>query len=259
MKDILQQIVRDKRLEVDELQGALPLERLQTQISPRSERPFHDALSQTGTINIIAELKQGSPSKGLLVDSFNPALWARQYRDGGAAALSVLTDQKYFYGRPEYMGMAKREANLPILCKDFVINRYQIYYARYMQADAILLIVRLLTPKLLVEYLNVADTVGLDCLVETHNAEEVNKAVDCGANIIGVNNRNLHDFSISLETSEKLARLIPEDVIKVTESGIATKEDVSRLKEVGFNCFLIGGALMTASDPVAHLRSLRKQ
>lgn len=257
MRNILQEIARDKRLEIEKLQVDLPLQHLQAKIIPRSESPFGNALSKTDSVNIIAELKQGSPSKGLLTDNFNPVIKAKQYYDGGATALSVLTDQKYFYGRHEFLSMVKHETDLPVLCKDFVVNRYQLYYARYMKADAILLIVQLLNQSTLQEYLKIADAIGLDCLVEAHDANEVKVAVESGAKIIGINNRNLYDFTVTLETSIQLAKHIPDNIIKVTESGIEKYEDVKHLQSAGFNCFLVGESLMTADDPIAHLKSLK--
>ncbi len=257
MRDILQKIAIDKRLEIELLKAELPQEKLERMVTPLTGQPFHKALTTGNDVHIIAELKRGSPSKGIIAPDFNPVVLAQNYRDGGASALSVLTEQKYFFGRPEYIKLVKDVTHLPVLCKDFIIDKYQIYHARYMQADAILLIVRLLPPDTIKKFIDIATSIGMSCLVETHNADEVTTAVDCGAEIIGVNNRDLNDFSVSLETCEKLSLLIPDTIVKVAESGIFSHEDITRLQQSGYNCFLIGEALMTAEKPVALLQSLR--
>lgn len=257
MSSILHKIVADKRVEVEELKAGLPLQDLRKRVDPRIHLDFEAALRKTDTVNIIAEIKRGSPSKGMLTTEFNPAIIAEQYRDGGAAALSVLTEEKYFFGRHEFVALAKRRAGLPVLCKDFIFDEYQVYYAKYVQADAILLIARLLPPDTLREFLSLAQSIGLACLVESHNEREVELAVNAGARIIGVNNRNLEDFTVSLETSERLAPLIPSNVVKVAESGIFTPDDIKRLGSAGYDSFLIGEALITAGDPIELLHSLR--
>jgi len=256
VKDILQQIVADKRPEVEALKLNTPLETIEREI-PAIERLDFRAVIDTGDVGIIAEIKRGSPSRGILSADFNPMVLAGRYADGGAVALSVLTEQNYFFGHYEFMELAKRRSGLPILCKDFVFDTYQIYYARYRHADAILLIVRLLSPPTLREFIGVARSIGLDCLVETHNREEVQIALDCGADIIGVNNRDLVDFTVNLETAEELAGLIPNSISKVAESGIHTPADIERLRKSGYLTFLIGEALVTSSDPVTLLKSLR--
>ena len=254
---ILERIAEDKRAEVDRLKREKPLSGIRAHLPDGSRYNFRKAIAGNSEIHIVAELKRGSPSKGMMVSDFNPAKLAARYRDGGAAALSVMTDEKYFYGRYEYMVDVKREAELPVLCKDFILDPYQIYYARYMNADAVLLIVKLLGAKMLAELLGLARQLQMDCLVEVHNKEELQTALDCGAEIIGVNNRDLRDFSINLDTSEALAPLIPDGVIKIAESGIATSADVARLKAAGYLNFLVGEALVTSDDPVRLLRSLR--
>lgn len=257
MSSILHKIVADKRADVEELKAGLPLQDLRKRVDPQTHLDFEAALRNTASVNIIAEIKRGSPSKGMLTADFNPAIIAEQYRDGGAAALSVLTEEKYFFGRYEFLALAKRRSGLPVLCKDFIFDEYQVYYAKYVQADAILLIARLLPPDTLREFLALAESIGLACLVESHNEREVELAVNAGARIIGVNNRNLDDFSVSLETSERLAPLIPSHVVKVAESGIFTRDDITRLQSAGYNSFLIGEALITAGDPIELLHSLR--
>ncbi len=257
MKNILEQIAINKRIELDHLRRELPLAVLQKKIASINDFAFKEAISDSGKINVIAEIKRGSPSKGIIAADFNPAIIAKNYKEGGASALSVLTDEKYFYGRYEYLGLAKQISGLPVLCKDFIIDSYQIYYASYMKADAILLIVRMLTDIAIKEFIKTANEIGLDCLIETHNEEEVKRAIDCGANIIGVNNRDLSNFEVNMETSEILAKLIPDNIIKVAESGIHSYEDIKRLQKSGFSIFLVGESLMSSDEPVAKLKALR--
>ncbi len=257
MSNILEKIAVNKRIEIDQLRIEQPMAGLQKSIVPNKEFKFRKALSDHEKINIIAEIKRGSPSKGIIATDFNPAVIAKNYKDGGASAISVLTDEKYFYGRHEYLGLAKQISGLPVLCKDFIIDKYQIYYASFMKADAILLIMKMLTDVTIKEFIKTAHEIGLDCLVETHNEEEVKRAVDCGADIIGVNNRDLSNFKVTLETSEKLAKLIPDNVIKVAESGIHSYDDIQRLQKSGYNTFLIGESLMSSDDPTNQLKILR--
>lgn len=257
MADILTEILRTKRTEVEALKVAHPLQELRREPIPLPRILFKDAISRTGTINIIAELKQRSPSKGPFVPSLNPGHWATRYQQGGAAALSVLTDEAYFGGRLEYLAAAKRAASLPVLCKDFVIDIYQIHYARFMGADAVLLIVRALSPEQLKNALAVCGDLGLDALVEAHDENEIDIALTAGAAIIGINSRDLKDFSVSLDRAIELGRRIPAKIVSVAESGIATIADIKRLQQSGYRAFLVGEALMTAPDPVGRLRALR--
>ncbi len=259
MADILRKIVADKRVEIEALKVDRPLETFRDSLVADAGRDFRAAIARPDRVDIIAEIKRGSPSRGILSEDFNPMILAQRYRDGGAAALSVLTEQKYFFGRHEFLELAGKQAELPVLCKDFIFDPYQIYYARLMKADAVLLIVRLLPPDSLREFIEIARTIGLAALVETHNREEVQIAIDCGAEIIGVNNRDLADFTVRLETCEQLAAIIPENVVKVAESGIFTREHIERLGQSGFSSFLIGEALVRADDPVALLKELRGQ
>jgi indole-3-glycerol phosphate synthase len=255
---ILQRIVSSKRRTVKKLQRVLPLDSFRDTLASLPPSRFKQTLQKAGRINIIAEIKKGSPSRGILIADFDPGKLAGQYRDGGACALSVLTEENYFHGRAEYMETARRESGLPVLCKDFIIDTYQIYYAKLMKADAVLLITALHTEQTLKEFICVAASMELDCLVEVHDENELDVALNAGAGIVGVNNRNLIDFSVALETSEKLAPGVPDTVIKVAESGISTPADINRLETCGYNCFLIGEVLVTASDPVRLLRTLRK-
>lgn len=257
MNSILEKIVVNKRFEVEELKIEWSLQDLKERSPDRPKGLFKKAIENRSGVNIIAEIKKGSPSKGILLEDFDPASLAKQYREGGAAALSVLTERKYFFGRAEYLGLAREESGLPVLCKDFLVDPIQLHYARAMSADAVLLIVRLLSNESLRTYLKLADEIGLDCLVEVHDENELEIALDAGAGIIGVNNRNLEDFSVTLETSERLGELMPENVVRVAESGIFDANDIVRLQKAGYNNFLIGEALVKAKDPAAFIRSLR--
>jgi indole-3-glycerol phosphate synthase len=255
MADILQKIADHKREEVARLKAALPLEQVRERtdtVLPNGR--FKEALAMPNRVNIIAELKKGSPSRGVLDANFNVRERAQAYRDGGAAALSVLTDEKFFFGSFDNLTVARKTSGLPILCKDFILDPYQALYARMRGADAILLIVTLLGKSELVELLACAKEAGMDVLVEVHNEAELDVALEAQADLVGVNSRNLADFSVDLANAERLAPNIPEGVIKVAESGIFTSADIVRLKKADYSCFLVGEALMTAPDPANLLR-----
>jgi len=205
---------------------------------------------------VIAEFKRRSPSRGEIRPGADPAEIARAYESGGAAAMSVLTDVDFFGGSDVDLVAARHACGLPVLRKDFTIDAYQIIEAAALGAGAVLLIVRILDDGLLRELLAIAAEAGLDALVEVHAAEEVDRALAAGAAIIGVNNRDLDTFAVSLETSVALRPRIPEGVITVAESGIHTRTDVARLRDAGFDGLLVGEALMAAPDPGAALRAL---
>src|SRR5580692_11914718 len=211
---------------------------------------------------VIAEIKKASPSKGLIRADFDPAWLARRYRAGGAAALSVLTDEPYFQGSLRNLELASSAAPLPCLRKDFMIDEYQIVEARAHRADAILLIAAALTAAELKRFAQAAHELSLDVLVEVHTADELDQVLDAlggsGADAIGVNNRDLKSFEVSQETSLALVDRIPANVVRVTESGISTREDIFRLRQAGFNAFLIGESLMRQPDPGEALAELLK-
>ena len=209
---------------------------------------------------IVAEIKKASPSKGLIRADFDPAWLARRYRTGGAAALSVLTDEPYFQGSLRNLELASAAAPLPCLRKDFIVDEYQVVEARAHRADAILLIAAALTNPELRHLAAVADGFSLDVLVEVHSAEELDRVLDAlgetGASAICVNNRDLRSFQVTLETSLELIGKIPPSVVRVTESGIFTAQDIARLRKAGFSAFLIGESLMRQPDPGAALAEL---
>ena len=221
-------------------------------------KEFYGALAAPG-LSVIAELKQASPSKGLIAPDFERIFLdkARQYEEGGAAAISCLTEPKFFLGSDEYLRKVRAAVQLPILRKDFTIDEYQIYEAKCLGADAVLLMCSLLSESQLAEYLCQAHELGLSALVEAHDADEVGAAIAAGAGIIGVNNRNLKDFSVNPLNSLRLREQIPADKIFVAESGIAKASDCAGLKAAGVQAVLVGEALMRSADPAAMLREMR--
>ncbi|MDO8473520.1 MAG: indole-3-glycerol phosphate synthase TrpC [Dehalococcoidia bacterium] len=219
-------------------------------------RDFAGALKGPG-INVIAEIKRASPSKGWINETLDPAKQALSYEAGGAAAISVLTEPVFFHGSFADLEQARDAVDLPALCKDFILSPYQIYEARFHRADAILLIASILDGAGLRELSEVARSLGMATLVETHNREEVEKAIAAGVRLFGINNRNLTDFSIDLETTVTLRRLIPSWARVVSESGIKSRVDVQKLEAAGANGILVGESLVTSADPAAQIRLLR--
>lgn len=252
---ILSEIIEHKKLEAADLhRDAIFLEqRAYERKAP--VRPFATALTGK-TPAIIAEVKKASPSKGLLQPDFHPAQIAYQYEEGGAACISVLTDKQYFQGSLLDLEAARAAVTIPALRKDFVIDRVQIFEAAAHDADAILLIAAVLDVQQMTNFRELAHSLGLAALVEVHDAEELKKAIDSGAEIIGVNNRNLETFEVTLDTSLRLSYQMPANVIRVSESGIFTREHIQLLSEAGFQAFLVGESLMKASDPVSALQKL---
>ncbi|HXR75814.1 MAG TPA: indole-3-glycerol phosphate synthase TrpC [Bryobacteraceae bacterium] len=252
---ILSEIVAHKHSEIKGLAPlAASLERRAHETCGQ-RRPFAEALRSTPTA-IIAEIKKASPSKGLLQPDFHPGTIARDYEQGGAACLSVLTDGRYFQGSLNDLQTARSATALPALRKDFTIDRLQIFEAAAHGADAVLLIAAILNTEQLRSFRELATELGLAALIEIHNESELERAIDSGAGIIGVNNRNLDTFEVSLDTSLRLGEKMPDDVLRVSESGIFTKADIELLKGAGFRAFLIGESLMKSADSVAALRSL---
>ena len=222
----------------------------------KEERRLSRALRQPGT-NIIAEFKRASPSKGAIHLDADPAAIAASYKQGGACGISVLTEEDYFRGSLDDLIHVRAAIDLPILRKDFIIDDLQIHEAADAGADAVLLIVRALTNEELIRFRRLAeDELKLDALVEVHTADEMRRAIDCGATLIGVNNRDLDTFHVTLDTSERLAALAPPDATLVTESGLRDRADIERLKACGYHGFLIGETLMRGGDPAALLAQL---
>lgn len=221
----------------------------------KAGRRFERALEKDG-MSFICEVKKASPSKGVIAEEFPYLEIAREYEMAGASAISVLTEPFFFLGSDEYLREIRREVSIPILRKDFTVDPYMIWQAKEMGADAVLLICALLTPAELAEYHEIAMGLGLSALVEAHDEREVEMALNAGARIIGVNNRNLKDFTVDVSNSVSLRRLAPKDVLFVSESGMKTRDDVARLENAGVNGVLIGETLMKSSNKKAKLNEL---
>jgi len=269
MKDnILVQIAEETKGRIAKCKELLPGKELQRKVEERmaaqvsgvpggGRGSFLQALKKP-ELSFICEVKKASPSKGVMVEDFRPLLIAREYRAAGADALSVLTEPFRFLGKDDYLKEITEEIPLPALRKDFTVDPYMIWQAKLLDASAVLLIVALLTQEELERDLELAHRLGLDALVETHDAEEIRRAADAGARIIGINNRDLRTFTTTVETSVSLRHLIPKEAVFVSESGIHTKDDVIKLKECGADALLIGEAFVTSSDKAGMLEELRR-
>lgn len=256
MSDILERIVAKKKERLDEAKRILPPDELMS-ILPTSTGSgrFIETLRRDG-INIIAEIKKRSPSKGVIREDFDPVAIARSYTAGGAAAISCLTEEDFFDGSLEYLRSVRGVTHLPILRKDFIFDEYQLMEASFAGADAVLLIAAMLDGPRLSDLLKASDSLGLDVLVEIHDREELDRVMNYDVRLLGINNRNLRTFETTLETSLDLARDLPRSVTLVSESGIRTRQDIDRLRDAGFHAFLIGEELMRAEDEEAALRNL---
>ena len=256
---ILKKILDRKRDEVAERRLLTPLSRLQEKIVLASPpRGFYSAIVAkiaTGQPAVIAEIKKASPSKGVIRENFDPAAIAQSYEQGGAVCLSVLTDVDFFQGADEYLKLARSATSLPIIRKDFIIDDYQIYEARAMSADCILLIVSALAEDKLTELHQLARSLGMDVIVEVHSAAELEVALKIDNPMVGINNRNLHTFEVSLDNTYQLLSKIPDDKVVITESGIHSPDDVSAMRKNNVHAFLVGEAFMRAEDPGEELRA----
>ena len=273
MSTILDQLADYARYRVEQAKERKPLEEIREEalnasrkdvLSAGTSAPdfpepfrFEKALAADGDIHFICECKKASPSKGLIAPDFPYLEIARQYEEAGASAISVLTEPKWFLGSPEYLREIAEEVTVPCLRKDFTVDPYMIYEAKLLGASAILLICAILDTGTLEEYLRVADSLGLSAIVEAHDEAEVASAVSAGARIIGVNNRNLKDFTVDIHNSIRLRSCAPAEIIFVAESGIRTPEDVETLRQNGVNAVLIGEQLMRAGSPKEELNRLR--
>lgn len=218
--------------------------------------PFEQALHRPG-ISFICECKKASPSKGLIAPEFPYLQIAKEYEAAGADCISVLTEPKWFLGSNNYLQDIVRTVSIPCLRKDFTVDEYMIYEAKLLGASAVLLICSILSEKQLREYIGICDELGLSALVEAHGEQEVQMALETGARIIGVNNRNLKDFSVDTENSRRLRALIPDNILFVSESGVRNAEDIRKLRQIGADAVLIGETLMRAADKKAALANLR--
>jgi indole-3-glycerol phosphate synthase len=254
---ILDDIVAYKRTELAAQKQAVSLAQLQdTALFHATPSPFLRTLREWPGRAIIAEVKKASPSKGVIRADFAPLSLAQTYAAQGAAAISVLTERRFFQGSLDYLRLIREHVALPLLRKDFLFDPYQVYEARAFGASAILLIVAILSDGQLAELSALARTLGLDCLVEVHDEAELERALACGVQLLGINNRDLRTFHTTIETSERLVRLVPSGVTVVSESGLSQSEQLSRLEAQGVRAFLIGETFMAAPDPGVPLRAL---
>lgn len=258
--DILKKIIRHKAHEIGERASRISLKEMSSlaEHGP-TVRPFAHALRvrvASGKAAVIAEIKKASPSKGLLRADFDPSDIARSYAEHDASALSVLTDSRFFQGSDDHLRAARSACSLPVIRKDFIIDAYQVYEARALGADCILLIVAALGDALLKELSGLATHLEMDALVEVHDGDELERALELDAPLLGINNRDLRTFDTTLETTLALLRHVPEDRTVITESGIHTRADIAKMRTHGVHAFLVGEAFMRAPDPGAKLSEL---
>jgi indole-3-glycerol phosphate synthase len=251
---ILEEIVATAHRRVKEKKGELPLAQIETRVE-RSDRSFKSALKGKGT-GIVAEIKRASPSRGIIHPDLNVEKWAQAYQKGGACAISVLTEPAFFRGSLSDLRKVREASHLPVLLKDFVIDPYQVYEARLWGADSILLITSVLGADELLSLLELSEALGMTPLVEVHTEKEIERAIKSGAEIVGVNNRNLADFTVSLNTTFRLLPFIPKGKLTVSESGIDLRSQVVELEKAGVNACLVGEALMRSEDPGSKLQEL---
>jgi indole-3-glycerol phosphate synthase len=253
---MLDKIIAQKRQEIEQRKKIATMTYLQERIA-RQKPPLDIALTLKGDhIRLIAEVKQASPSRGMLRPNLNPVELAQTYAEGGAAAISVLTEANYFMGSIEHLAAIKEVVGLPLLRKDFIFDPYQVYESRAYGADALLLIAAVLNQEQLKELVSLSHSLGLRCLVELHNTGEVERAVLSGAEIIGINNRDLNTFTVDITTTRRLRPLIPQERIVISESGIKSKRDIEKLGKWGVDAVLVGEALVTAGDVMAKMKEL---
>ncbi|MBI4971657.1 MAG: indole-3-glycerol phosphate synthase TrpC [Candidatus Omnitrophica bacterium] len=258
---ILDDIIQHKQKEIAELKQRFPekrlIEALEENLTKRDVRSFARAIGSGRGTNIIAEIKKASPSHGLIREDFNPLMIAELYELGGAKALSVLTETKYFLGRPSYLKTIRKVTKLPILRKDFILEPYQVYESSILSADAILLIACILSEQELFKLIQLAKKLGMDALVEVHSEEDLLKALAAKAEIIGINNRNLMTLEVNIKTAEHLLPKIPKGKIVVAESGFEKREEIDYYRSLGVHAFLIGTSLMRSNDILSKLKSLK--
>jgi len=269
---ILNEIADYTRIRIEEEKKAIPLseirslaeamvkaedENVKSAAAADSKFAFEKAIKAASPMAFICECKKASPSKGLIAEQFPYVDIAKEYEAAGATAISVLTEPKWFLGSDRYLEEISQSVSIPCLRKDFTIDPYMIYQAKTFGASCVLLICALLDTEELKEYIAVADSLGLSQIVEAHDEREIESAMKAGARIIGVNNRNLKDFSVDINNSGKLRSMVPEDIMFVAESGIKTRDDVAKLEEIGVNAVLIGETLMRAADKKKMLEELK--
>jgi len=259
MTSYLDKILSTKVLEVDQQKSLLNLDDIKLRIDDASpSKGFINAIQERnkkGLVSVIAEIKKASPSKGIIREDFSPTEIAKQYETNGATCLSILTDEKYFEGSLDYLKQVRTQVEIPLLRKDFIVDEYQIYQSKLYGADCILLIVSALTDNQLIEYKSIAEELSLDVLVEVHNQQELERILTMNFSLIGINNRNLSTFEVSLETTRDLSSLSGEATL-VSESGIRNKKDIEEILSYGVLNFLVGESFMRAEDPGNELKKL---
>ena len=259
MTSYLDKILSTKVLEVDQQKSLLNLDDIKLRIDDASpSKGFINAIQERnkkGLVSVIAEIKKASPSKGIIREDFSPTEIAKQYETNGATCLSILTDEKYFQGSLDYLKQVRTQVEIPLLRKDFIVDEYQIYQSKLYGADCILLIVSALTDNQLIEYKSIAEELSLDVLVEVHNKQELRRILTMNFSLIGINNRNLSTFEVSLETTRDLSSLSGEATL-VSESGIRNKKDIEEILSYGVLNFLVGESFMRAEDPGNELKKL---
>ena len=255
---ILDDIITHKKKKIEQEKIEKPLRKIIEQLKSLSiERDFKKAIKPSDQLKIIAEVKKASPSKGIIRKDFDALTIAKIYDSNNVDAISVLTEEKFFQGKDEYLMLIKKHTKVPILRKDFIIDPYQIFQSKLLGADAILLIAAILSEQELNKYINIAQEIGLQCLVEVHNTKELTIVLSTQADIIGINNRDLNTFQTMLETTEQLIKLIPTDRTVISESGINTRMDMRYLRGIGVDGVLIGESLMRADSIADKLKELR--
>lgn len=257
--NILETIADAARERVALSKQNLPLDALKERISsiPKGEPFLFEKALSNPELSFICECKKASPSRGLIAEYFPYLQIAKEYEEAGASCISVLTEPKWFLGSDQYLEQIAKEVSIPCLRKDFIVDEYMIYEAKLLGAQAVLLICSITKESELGEYLSLCDRLGLSALIETHDEKEMKSALRVGARLVGVNNRNLKDFSVNTENSRKMRDLVPDDVLFVSESGVKDERDIAKLKEIGVDAVLIGEALMKAPDKKALLSRFR--
>ena len=256
---ILEEIAAKTKERIEEEKSKRSLKELKAiaaELKKDTGFPFEEALAKPG-MSFICEVKKASPSKGIIAEHFPYVEIGKEYETAGADALSVLTEPYYFKGSDEYLSAIRKEVYIPIIRKDFTVDEYMIYQAKVIGADAVLLICSLLSPMQLSEYGGIAKELGLSALVEAHDGKEIDMALSAGAKIVGVNNRNLKDFTVDINNSVRLRELVPENILFVSESGMKNRADIARLEENGTDAVLIGETFMRSDNKAAVLRELR--
>ena len=257
--DILAEIISYKKKRIAQKKEKIPLAKLKDKIAELpSARNFKRAISSSGKINLICEIKRASPSSGLICKDFQPKEIAQTYERNGAAAISILTEEKYFQGDILHLFSVKQTVKIPLLRKDFIIDEYQLFESRAFGADAVLLISSLLNVEEMANFMKIVENLGMEALLEVHSEEDLEKVLSTPADVIGINNRDLKDFTVDLKVTENLVKKIPKGKIVVSESGIKSKEDVLLLKNVGINAILLGQVLLESEDIGRKLREMRR-